>query len=228
MYISTNTRPDISYSVNYLSKFQNCCKETHFKYALRILKYLYRTRDLRLDYKGNEKCETIDCYVDADWAGDHLDRKSTSRYVIRLYGNVIGWKSKKTKVCELMYIREITKIFNVNLDDNPVKIYEDNSRAISIVSRPAYFKSDGPMMEIEMWRPWRQCISPKCLKSHLCPNGPSTECFRSVATVTYVYRIVGILRDDKQRRNRCYRKSHCKSFSLGKSRLELRTKSQSV
>ena len=46
-----------------------------------------------------------------------------------------------------MYIREITKIFNVNLDDNPVKIYEDNSRAISIVSRPAYFKSDGPMME---------------------------------------------------------------------------------
>ena len=99
LYISVNTRPDISYSVNYLSRFQDCCNETHFKFALRILKYLYRTRDLRLDYKRNEKCETIDCYVDADWAGDHLDRKSTSGYVIRLYGNVIGWKSKKTKVC---------------------------------------------------------------------------------------------------------------------------------
>ena len=83
LYVSVNTRPDISYSVNYLSRFQDCCNETHIKYALRILKYLYRTRDLRLDYKRNEKCETIDCYVDADWAGDHLDRKSTSGYIIR-------------------------------------------------------------------------------------------------------------------------------------------------
>ena len=95
-----------------------------------------------------------------------------------------------------------------------------------ILSRPVYFKSDGPMMETKMWRPWRQCISPKCLKSHLCPNGPSTECSRSVTTVTYAYRVVGILRDDKQRRNRSHRKSNCKSFNLGKSRLELRTKSQ--
>ena len=101
-------------------------------------------------------------------------------------------------------------------------------RATTILSRPAYFKFDGPMTEIEMWRPWRQCISPKCLMSHLYPNGPSTGCPRRVTTVTYAYRVVGILRDDKQRRNRCYRKSNCKSFSLGKWRLELRTESQSV
>ena len=69
--------------------------------------------------------------------------------------------------------------------------------------------------------PWRQCISPKCLMSHLYPNGPSTEYSRSVAMITYAYRVVGILRDDKQRRNRSHRKSNCKSFSLGKSRLEL-------
>ena len=59
-------------------------------------------------------------------------------------------------------------------------------------------------------------------------NGPTTECSRSVAMVTYAYRVVGILGDDKQRRNRSHRKSNCKSFSLGKSRLEFRTKSQSV
>ena len=110
---------------------------------------LQSVRDLRLHYKRNEKCETIDCYVDANWTGDHLDRKSTSGYVIRLYGNVIGWKSKKQRcvtkastyaeyvalseaVSELMSIREIMKIFNVNLDDNSVKIYEDNSGVISI------------------------------------------------------------------------------------------------
>jgi len=33
LYISSSTRPDVSHSVNYLSKYQNCYNETHFKYA---------------------------------------------------------------------------------------------------------------------------------------------------------------------------------------------------
>jgi len=37
----------------------------------------------------------IDCYVDADWAGDAMDRKSTTGYVIRMYENVIYWKTRK-------------------------------------------------------------------------------------------------------------------------------------
>ena len=48
LYISSGTRLDISYSVNYLSRFQNCYDETHYKYALRILKYLYLTKSLKL------------------------------------------------------------------------------------------------------------------------------------------------------------------------------------
>ena len=95
LYISSGTRPDISQSVNYLSRFQNSCNETHWKYALRILKYLYLTKELSLQYKRNENCNLIDSYVDADWAGDNIDRKSTSGYVIRLFGNMIDWKSRK-------------------------------------------------------------------------------------------------------------------------------------
>ena len=41
LYISSCTRSDISCSVNYLSIFQNCYDKTHYKYALRVLKYLY-------------------------------------------------------------------------------------------------------------------------------------------------------------------------------------------
>ena len=40
LYISSGTRLDVSYSINYLSRFQNCYNESHYKYALRILKYL--------------------------------------------------------------------------------------------------------------------------------------------------------------------------------------------
>ena len=95
LYISSETRLDVSYSINYLSRFQNCYNESHYKYALRILKYLYLTKDLKLRYKRNDKVDILECYVDADWAGDCVDRKSTTGYIIKLFGNVIHWKSRK-------------------------------------------------------------------------------------------------------------------------------------
>ena len=103
LYISSSTRPDISYSVNYLSRYQNSYNETHWKYALRILKYLYLTKDLRMNYKRNVNLETIDCYVSADWAGDNVDRKSTSGYVIKVYVTKDGNKSLNLcRICSLI------------------------------------------------------------------------------------------------------------------------------
>lgn len=58
LYISSGTRSDISYSVNYLSRFQNCYDQTHYKYAMRILKYLYSTRDLKL-FLEKDNADTI-------------------------------------------------------------------------------------------------------------------------------------------------------------------------
>ncbi|KYM95559.1 Copia protein [Cyphomyrmex costatus] len=148
LYVSTSTRLDISYSVNYLSRFQNSFDESHYKYALRILKYLYLTRDLKLTYQINSNADIIDCFVDADWAGDKVDRKSTTGYLIRIFGNVIFWKSKKqssvTKsstaaeyvalsdaVSEIRVILNLLEDLNIKLS-KPVKIYEDNSGAIVI------------------------------------------------------------------------------------------------
>lgn len=101
--ISSDTRPDISYSVNYLSQFQNYYHEMHFKYALRILKYLYFTRDLNLMYERNKSVNILDCFVDSVWAGDITVKKSTIGYVIRLFGNVIYWKAKK-HYCKIVYL----------------------------------------------------------------------------------------------------------------------------
>ena len=90
----------------------------------------------------------MDCYVDADWAGDKVDRKSTTGYVIRFFGNVIYWKTRKqgsvTKsstaaeyvalseaVSEIKVIINLLKDFKIKIE-KPVKIYEDNSGAIAI------------------------------------------------------------------------------------------------
>ncbi|CAH2109165.1 unnamed protein product [Euphydryas editha] len=91
----SGTRPDISFSVNYLSRFQNSYYEMHFKYVLRFLKYVYSTRELKLKYCKSNNADILDCFVDADWAGDIVDRKSTTGFFIRFFGNSISWKSKK-------------------------------------------------------------------------------------------------------------------------------------
>lgn len=157
LYISTGTRADISYSVNYLSRFQNSYDETHYKYALRVLKYLYKTKDLKLTFKKNLDIEKLDCFVDADWAGDQLDRKSTTGYVIRLFGNTIYWKSKKqgsvTKsstaaeyvalsesVSELKVIMNILKDFKVKLEKR-INIFEDNSGVVAIAKYGNFTKN---------------------------------------------------------------------------------------
>ena len=149
LYISTGTRPDIAFSVNYLSRFQGSYDHTHFKYAPRILKYLYSTKDLKLTYTKDYNKEILDCIVDADWAGDCNDRKSTTGYVLRLFKNVIYWKSRKQStvaksstlaeyialseaVTDVSFIRNMLKdTFKIEIKE-PVKIFEDNSGAIAI------------------------------------------------------------------------------------------------
>lgn len=57
MYLSVMTRPDISYAVSYLSKFNNCYDETHWKVAERILRYLQGTKTFCLKF---EKCKVFE------------------------------------------------------------------------------------------------------------------------------------------------------------------------
>ena len=149
LYISTGTRSDTTYSVNYLSRFQSCYDSTHFKYAMRILKYLYKTKHLKLTYCCNSNKDKLDCMVDSDFAGDNINRKSTTGFVIRIFGNIIYWKAQKQKTVtknstfaeyialsetttEILFVNSLLKdTFNTTFK-NPVKIYEDNSGAVAI------------------------------------------------------------------------------------------------
>ena len=106
LYVATNTRPDISFSVAYLSRSLNNPSVTDWEYAKRILRYLKGTKHYKLIYTKMEK-NAFKAFSDADFANDE-DRKSVSGFVI--FGSApIAWASRKQttvaqSTCEAEYI----------------------------------------------------------------------------------------------------------------------------
>ena len=151
LYASTNTRPDIAYSVGALSRFNHANNEEHVKAARNVFKYLKGTANygIRYEPQPDKKQIIIECFVDSDYASDTTDRRSTSGYVIKMAGGPVAWGSKKQSICaqssaeaELIALSTASKmvtwtarlldeigIKNVKL---PIEIREDNQACIKI------------------------------------------------------------------------------------------------
>jgi len=69
--------PDIVFAVGLCARFQTCAKESYLTTVKRILKYLVGTIDLGLWYRKGSSFDFV-AYCDADYAGDKIERKSTS------------------------------------------------------------------------------------------------------------------------------------------------------
>ena len=101
LYLSTNTRPDISFAVSQVARFNHSPKRSHATAIKTLVRYLHCTWD-----KGTIVRPTGDlsltCYVDADFAGLHgrdpdyapSSAKSRTGYIITLGGCPILWKSQ--------------------------------------------------------------------------------------------------------------------------------------
>ena len=76
MYL-TNTRPYICFAMNTLSQYLTDLRSVHLIAAKHILRYLRGTIDYGLKYKANQKIN-LEGYVDLEWEGSAIDRKSTS------------------------------------------------------------------------------------------------------------------------------------------------------
>ena len=71
------SRPDIMLSVCMCARFQAAPKESHHLAVKRILRYLTHTPTLGLWYPKGSEFDLVG-FSDADYAGDKVDRKSTS------------------------------------------------------------------------------------------------------------------------------------------------------
>ena len=83
MYL-TNIRPNIWFAVNTLSQFLTDLRHVHLIVAV----------DYGLMYEASQKIN-LEGYVDSDWAGSAIDRKSTSGCFFSMGLCVISWLSRK-------------------------------------------------------------------------------------------------------------------------------------
>ena len=151
MYLSTRTRPDITYAVCNVAKFCTKPTRTHWSAVKRIFRYLRGTDDLGILYS---KDTTRSCvgYSDADWAGDRNDRKSTSGYCFLLGSGLISWRTTKQSCValstaeaeyvalsgaaqEAVWLMSLFKDLHFDKKD-PMLIYEDNQSAICLAKNP--------------------------------------------------------------------------------------------
>jgi hypothetical protein len=108
MYLSTCTRPDISYAVRELARFMSNYGQRHFEAAKHLLRYLQGTRYRGIIYGDDNPTTTFQAFTDSDWAMTD-NRKSVSGYVIECGGGPIAWSSKQQTIialssCEAEYL----------------------------------------------------------------------------------------------------------------------------
>ncbi|KAJ1703663.1 hypothetical protein LUZ63_003442 [Rhynchospora breviuscula] len=90
----TASRPDIMYAVCLCARYQANPKVSHHKAVKRILRYVKGTQSLGLWYGKQTELDLVG-YTDADFAGDRMDRKSTSGTCQFLGGSLVSWYSRK-------------------------------------------------------------------------------------------------------------------------------------
>ena len=101
LYLSTNTRPDITFAVSQVARFSHDPKVPHATAVKSILRYLAGTINRGTIVKMSKEMN-LECFVDADFAGlfkadpmkDATSAKSRSGYIIRFAGTPLIWKSK--------------------------------------------------------------------------------------------------------------------------------------
>jgi hypothetical protein len=144
------SRPDIMLFVCMCARFQADPKEVHLRAVKRILRYLVHTPKFGLWYPKGSTSDLIG-YLDADWAGCKIDRKSTSGTCQFLGRSLVSWASKKQNsvalstaeaeyivvghcCSQLLWMRQTLRDYGYKLTKSPLLC--NNESAIRVADNP--------------------------------------------------------------------------------------------
>ena len=153
LWLSGATRPDICFAVHCLTRHYHKPQVKHMRAAKRIVRYLARTRTWGICLSAGGD---LVAYVDADWAGDPVTRRSVSGLIVgfaRPDGTLapVLWRTKQqtcvaTSSCfaeyaachdvcrEVFYIRQVCIELGWVHEDYVVPIYCDNEASVAIAN----------------------------------------------------------------------------------------------
>ena len=149
----TITRPDIAFAVSLVSQYMHAPTIQHLGMVKRILRYLKGSIGRGIVMRNNGHTNIMG-YSDSDWAGNALDRRSTTGYCMFVGGNLVSWKSKKQHVvarssaeaeyramalaaCELVWLKHLLSDLGCSCQ-TPMTLYCDNQAAMHIASNPVF------------------------------------------------------------------------------------------
>ncbi|XP_026452006.1 uncharacterized protein LOC113352397 [Papaver somniferum] len=202
----TVTRPDITYSVNYLSQFLQHPRSAHMDAAHRILRYLKGTI-LHGIFLSSSSSPSIHGYTDSDWAGCPITRRSTTRFVT-LGNSPISWKSKKQPTvarssaeaeyralenltAELQLLVYLFKYMHISCP-LPITVSCDSQAAILIAQNPVFHECT-KHIEIDCYFVREKLISGLILPKHLPSSDQLADVFTKPLGAPQFGRLVGKL-----------------------------------
>lgn len=153
LYIAICTRPDISYAVGVLSQFSSNPGMKHWTAVKHLMRYLKTTMDYKLTYAPDGSSDRFITYSDADFAGEHDSKRSTSGYVVKMGTRVVSWASRLQNIQtlstteaeyvsavaaaqEVLWMKNLFFEFGYPIDTVP--LHMDNQSAIQVAKNPEH------------------------------------------------------------------------------------------
>ena len=142
------SRPDLCNSIRIPSRYQDYASGKLLLFLKRVLRYIKGTFNLKLIYRKSLNSEFVRGFVNADWGGDVINRKSTTVYCFQIYDCTVSWCSKQQAcvalssteaeyialsqcVSEAYWLYNLLAEINTNGCKNfVIPLHEDNQSAI--------------------------------------------------------------------------------------------------
>jgi hypothetical protein len=93
LHLAQCTRPDIALPVGALAAYASAPSEAHYEAMLDVVRYVGSTAGRGLTYGGSNK--PLGFWCDSNFAACQDTRRSTTGWVVVMYGGAVSWASKK-------------------------------------------------------------------------------------------------------------------------------------
>jgi len=166
-YLATTTRPDISYAVGVLARFNTNPGMPHWNAVKHLFRYLKGSLDYKLVYAPTTSSQLFIAYSDADHGGNPDNGRSTGGYTIIIGGGAVSWSSRLQPVVslstteaeyiaaveagkEIIWMRTLLTEFGFP-QSSPSHLLIDNNSAVTVAKNPEHH---GRMKHLDLRFHW--------------------------------------------------------------------------